>query len=115
VKHNEEPLLDAPTKKTPSKKDTRKWCRGKEGVEHVVALETNSWTNPNTHETVRCRWTPWGKRPHYTCWCRKRCTTCGKVMEDYLRDKTQCPYWVEQPSEEEFARLWPTWAAHRRR
>jgi hypothetical protein len=115
MKHNEEPLLDAPSKKSPGKKDTKRWCKGKVGVEHVVELKTSGWRNPQTDEFVTCRWVPWGRRPHYSCYCRKVCKTCGRVMDNgYLRDKTECPYWEPQPSEEEFARRWPTWAARRR-
>lgn len=60
-KEQEKIALDK-TVKHKKKKDTRKWCKGKVGVEHTL---------------IRYFWT-YGWESKRTNWIRSRCTTCGK-------------------------------------
>ena len=62
------------------KKDTKRWCRGKAGVEHV-----KEWVLDRR----------WGNRPGRTGWYNFQCTSCGRQFEwctDYLgtRDRCKC-------------------------
>lgn len=74
---------DTPVRRR-SKKDTKKWCKGKVGVEHDYQLAPN-------HHNFKCQ-------PHRTYlpngekvdewWCNHetRCTKCGKYDKWYAYD-----------------------------
>jgi len=56
---------DEKSPKHRSNKDTRKWCRGREGVKHKLKFESdNSWGY---------RWR----------WVEAKCKNCGKVLRSY--------------------------------
>lgn len=97
--------------KTRAKKDRRRWCRGKVGVEHVVVVqETKNYRwmltkyGPDNPRTA-CHWTRhhWSSRnePHWSCRHERACATCGKIMMHsyYESIGKDCPDWVEQPTE----------------
>lgn len=80
-----EPRLDedAPHR---SKKNTRRWCRGKPGTEHQVILTKHYWRR---EEPPPCRRWPWGREPRrWVCYHVDRCTLCGKILRHYGND---CP------------------------
>lgn len=66
-------VRDNPEVKHPGKKNTRKWCKGKIGREHLVA--TREWMPGKS----------WNHRQHLEDYC----VHCGKVMR----------FWWEQPKE----------------
>ena len=70
-----------------SRKNTRKWCRGKVGVEHQLAVETRfryGW------EPRPCHWYPWAES-NWGCYHVQRCTACRKILHE-LRNR-ECPDW----------------------
>jgi hypothetical protein len=80
------------------KKDTKKWCRGKVGREHVPHI-----TKGNYGGTSNCKDAPWFIKnksgelkpfDRYICWHQRSCQNCGKVLEWYL-PKEQCPDYKE--------------------
>ena len=66
----DKPLPEEP-KKTRAKKDTRHWCKGKKGVEHVLAWI--DWPN-------EC-YTNWMKDRHIERCKVRACTVCNKQFE----------------------------------
>lgn len=83
------------------KKNTKQWCKGKVGVEHVTEVVIN-------HNTIRweCKWYPlyWSfyrrsegpKDYRYSCMHSRRCTACGKYVEYFLKPE-DCPVTTPKP------------------
>lgn len=72
-----------------SRKNTRRWCKGKVGVEHVVETRLNKYADaPWRHGKPACYRAEW-----YACrwWCNheRYCTTCGKILVASL--DADCP------------------------
>ncbi|MEV8610285.1 hypothetical protein AB0383_20560 [Amycolatopsis sp. NPDC051373] len=86
------------TKRAPGKKDRKKWCRGKEGVPHVVETRFERWAITGRHGFEdRCGWFinhRTGKPMWYSCAHEDYCTNCGRIMS---RSKSQCPDYTEPP------------------
>lgn len=86
----EKPQNTEPKKvSSPAKKNTRRWCRGKEGVEHVPALFLDAQWGLGKP----CRWMLSyysDERFKWRCNHRRRCTVCGKVLQESLKG-TECP------------------------
>lgn len=85
-----------PARKAPAKKDTRHWCRGKQGVEHVPHLVLDERA-PGYHK-MGCQWgTSWRVRQRdYTvrwqCQHREICTRCSKILrEPWEIGSAECP------------------------
>lgn len=83
-------VSDEPTKsvKVAKKKDTKKWCRGKEGVEHKLECVPYSATKKTTQK-------------FYESWRLLICKTCGKEMDTYFPSlgkfiRRQKPAWVDK-------------------
>lgn len=96
---------DAPTPREPlesdgwpaqrRKKNTKRWCRGKAGVEHEpeFVLRTNHLSRP-----VTCHWALYyvrGITPKPRWWCthQERCSKCGKIV-DHFPEGVRCPRYV---------------------
>lgn len=110
---DDEPRLDERRASAPDvpkhgrKKKTRRWCKGKVGVEHQVEIvldeRTLSW---RTHNGDRppCYRPDWvanstraSRSPRAWSWlCShvKRCSVCGKILEHYLGD--ECPVYTPE-------------------
>lgn len=76
---------EAPTHR--SRKNTKRWCRGKPGVVHVTAVETKfryGW------EPGPCAWYPWAGSG-WGCHHVERCTECRKILR-WFRGR-ECPDW----------------------
>lgn len=77
------------TGKPKPKKNTRRWCRGKEGQEHTPGLRLSNvaqiWIDRGRPEVV-CD-ISWGRD-----WCdhQRYCTQCGRII-DYFIPRDQCP------------------------
>ena len=70
-----------PPRARSKRKDTVRWCKGKEGVEHVY--EIRRW-RPDWISDCR-------QRPSWAQWCfhEKYCTSCGKIIR--FLDPSECP------------------------
>jgi hypothetical protein len=118
-----------PVKRAPARKDTRRWCRGKEGREHrlVLVLRHDGFCDR------RCEWVSWydyrllfrgeddeGARVGWACSHQEVCESCGKIIRDLFQiPAAECPAYpgtVEQrrAAEREAAAYpaqWRAWAA----
>lgn len=65
------------------RKDTKRWCRGKEGVEHDLVLT-------RFHDLAcRPRTAVGGQKVEWWCFHRPRCRVCGKFLR--FVDPADCP------------------------
>lgn len=91
------------------RRSTKKWCRGKTGVEHQPAIRLNSYVEslqqyprhqPGARSSVPpwrpvCGWLDldWSWRAfgdwRYLCRHERYCTSCGKILARL--DNTECP------------------------
>ena len=73
------------------KKNTKKWCKGKVGREHVLHITKGNYGSFS--ECKDPRWRIYGSEDfleRYLCWHQRSCKVCGKVLEWSL-DKSECP------------------------
>ena len=119
--------ITEPAKRTPAKKDTRSWCRGKEGREHEPQIVLS-------HDGFRQRACEWAGRHDYRLlrrgeddyaigWCcghQELCGRCGKILRDPGQiPRAECPVYPgsdEQKAEAgreaaEYPEKWRAWAA----
>lgn len=113
-KLDEAKFLAPDTPKHRSKKNRRKWCRGKTGVEHVPELQLSKWTqyhlasgklNPGnrwSRQHLECHWDEgqhwefvdgkmhWAGNGEFAWACRHEywCANCGKILDKVGRN---CP------------------------
>ena len=86
-----------PAKRAPARKDTKHWCHGKEGAEHVPHLVLAEDT-PQAREHA-CRWTVrWDWQVTHAwavgwkCGHREACAGCGRVLRELGDLKArECP------------------------
>lgn len=107
-----EPRLDEQKASAPdvpkhhARKNKRRWCKGKVGVEHQleIALDerTVEWRS-NNHTRPACYRPDWAtktrmhERSKFWSWmCShiERCTVCGKIIEHALNDR--CPDYTDE-------------------
>lgn len=109
---DDEPRLDerrasAPdTPKYGKKKNTRRWCKGKVGVEHqaeivlderTVTWRTNNGDRPPCYRPDWATKTRMGQRSKFWSWMCSHievCTVCGKILEHVLDDR--CPNYTDE-------------------
>jgi hypothetical protein len=96
-----------------ARKDRRRWCRGKVGIEHVTALVMSKWAvhfraRPDADQYPqhwRCGWFEKGRWCHvegqrlrefvgngewyYSCKHVHTCTSCGKILGNAT--SRECP------------------------
>lgn len=85
-----------PAKRPPGRKDTRTWCKGKQGRAHTPALIPDPW--PWRHG---CAWYPsWtvAGTANWSCQHREVCTACGKVLRHRISD-SECPAYPGDPAQ----------------
>lgn len=72
---------DLPEDRSPKgrKKDTRRWCRGKRGVEHVPVIARDR-ASDGTEKPCEYRSLVIGRDPYWVCYHRWQCATCGKHL-----------------------------------
>lgn len=65
-----------------ARKDTKRWCRGKVGVEHTpnVVLAAAGWQRFGGWEK-RCGWSSW-KPAGWMCRHQEVCSECGRIMRE---------------------------------
>ncbi|MDE2105257.1 MAG: hypothetical protein KGL39_48980 [Patescibacteria group bacterium] len=83
---SEERHLQPDRQPTPGKKDTKNWCKGKVGREHVVEIVLPTNMNAWSKKCGPSRWLPY---PWSYCHHVEACKACGK----HLRHLT----WAECP------------------
>lgn len=75
-------------RKPRAKKDTRKWCKGVEGREHVPVLTVQHGRSPcfvvGAYDRETCTWIDNGQ---WICYHLIACEACGK----HLVENTPCP------------------------
>lgn len=76
------------TPKHRSKKNTRRWCRGKNGVEHVTEVRLNNMSRFLWDRDKSCYRSEWNSK---RWWCNHErfCVNCGKIMKYSLEN--DCP------------------------
>lgn len=84
-----------------ARKDTKKWCRGKEGREHALAIvldERLSWTKTGCGwVSYRVGWRKGGRvetRWRYSCHHLEACTVCGRHFRSGWDLGEECPLFV---------------------
>lgn len=73
--------------KYPPKKDTHRWCRGKEGVEHATVCHIYSDAKSTPENDARY--------DLYRKWRVLMCTVCGRELKFYMGGKNK-PTWVDR-------------------
>lgn len=68
-----------------AKKDTKRWCKGKIGREHVNVIGKGNWGLGSNLDLCR-------PSPLFGWWCAHvlKCEKCGKINQRFL-SKEQCP------------------------
>ncbi len=67
----------------PNKRNTKKWCKGKVGVEHKPECMEYAEVKKTTHD-------------FYKSWRILVCTVCGKELDIYYATKKNKPEWVDK-------------------
>lgn len=96
---------------TRAKKDRRRWCKGKAGVEHAWEVQISKWAMHSrlawgkANEHASCRWradhqrinTTAGRRYlatgewRWQCVHNHVCANCGKILEHFSGIGKECP------------------------
>ena len=82
--------------RSPGRKDKRKWCRGKVGVEHVVEVVferhmRDLMVRMGVFPTCSYSWfRRAGGSPTWRCYHVTICSECGKVLKHYMTSD-ECP------------------------
>lgn len=91
------PASDTWRKSRNTKKDTKRWCRGKVGVAHTPEVRFDKFFAGR--QVCHERTAEWAIRlsgPGWKCFHQKVCTNCGKITQHWLTDTKECPVWQEQ-------------------
>ena len=82
---------DAPrTRSIPNRRDTKRWCKGKIGVEHVLAIKSYRDLKGDDSPQV------------FSGWLVRYCSVCGKETDLYMppwpstRKQKPAPGWVTE-------------------
>jgi hypothetical protein len=91
-----------------ARKNTRRWCRGKSGVEHKPVVQLTNWgeRHRTTDSTRTCHWDQHWRRVrdqtvksgpwYWYCDHEEVCSGCGKILDSSPCEK--CPEWIPKPS-----------------
>lgn len=94
-----------PPPRPPGKKDKRRWCKGKTGVEHTPGVVMNhyGWV---TSRFSSCAWVPmWEHRQRervvgWRCCHHEVCTRCGKILrQTWEMTAEECPTYPGTPEQ----------------
>lgn len=82
------------------RKSTRKWCKGKVGVEHEAEVVRHHAYVGGVFEGKDCHW--WeiiNYGSQWQCYHARQCTRCGKYV-DMVLPTEDCPTWQETRPEQ---------------
>lgn len=89
-----EPITGVPKKR----KDTKRWCRGREGREHVLEVRWSNWAQWARSLGRTCyqeaEGTHW-RAGKWTCYHEVGCARCGKVLRS-TASMYDCPRWQHE-------------------
>jgi hypothetical protein len=99
---------EEPTKRR-ARKDRRRWCRGKTGVEHVLVIQkskSDRYVNSDCGWLCEHHWSAFlrGKRwtatgeAFFSCRHQRACANCGKILQHYGVGR-DCPDWAPKPEQ----------------
>jgi hypothetical protein len=90
---------DVPPRRRAHKKNTRRWCKGKVGREHVPQITGDRrWLSLGSCRPAPDWWpkVKWRKN-NWDCRHREVCVKCGKVLrEGYELAPQECPVWRQR-------------------
>lgn len=88
---------EQPARRAPARKDTKRWCKGKVGREHmpVVAMSHHFLSPLPSGKEYRCGWVLRGvvdgeRRERWNCLHKRRCDVCERVLTLFGLG-TDCP------------------------
>jgi len=86
-------------KKSSNKKNTKKWCKGVVGREHISILVEEKWySSQNLFCSPRAIAFPWMKitntKLRWFCIHQQKCAACNKILNYNLRIE-QCPVYID--------------------
>jgi len=88
-----------PARKAPARKDTRSWCRGKVGTEHIPVIVIDH-TAPHFTPGPQCEWKAswdWRTNAYFVYWAcphHEICGQCQKVLRDRFNVLAhECPFY----------------------
>jgi hypothetical protein len=86
-------VQDTP-RNSPRRKNTRRWCKGKVGVEHVPAIVFRPWYGRTCQAAQG--WQLSLFKSEWMCEHREICQNCDKILrEPWKLRKQDCPVWWE--------------------
>lgn len=74
-----------------TRKNTKRWCKGKVGREHVLEWGKDHWFMSHKYG---CRWMKdWDGAIKYRCYHTRVCKNCSKILERGIYDQIgeKCP------------------------
>jgi hypothetical protein len=96
-------LIPETPPKTPAKKNTKRWCKGKVGVEHFPQVELSHYyagsrTRMGKPTCYRSDQSWRGNKQVWLCSHCIRCANCRKILhEAWDMEPSQCPLWDGKP------------------
>ncbi|MGH3304439.1 MAG: hypothetical protein ACRDOK_22710 [Streptosporangiaceae bacterium] len=110
-----------PAKRSPARKDTKAWCRGKPGRGHKPVLVARPWSTHRTECGWGVHWWQSDRRVTWACVHREECLECGKVLRARV-SCAECPGYPGTPEQKTAAEAglaqqvarWEGWRARRR-
>ena len=99
---DEQAAEPGPAKRLPGRKNTRAWCKGKEGRPHVPVIVPRPLTRRDA-----CEWTPGWDRDRrvwesaaWSCCHVEQCGECKKILrERWELDLAECPAYPGSPEQ----------------
>lgn len=91
MRDRQEPAPDTPMGGPRKRKNTKRWCKGKEGREHIPEIVWAKWDIGRGCEPRPAYMSMWfyGDGP-WVCRHQEVCGVCGKVLQ-FLLDPKLCP------------------------
>lgn len=114
------PLVDEVGKRVSQRKDRRRWCRGKVGVEHVPVIELEKGAASYRQHNPALRQCRWDLRYYgdtrlvWTCAHVRLCATCRKVLTmSWELEAVACPEYRAKTVEVDLCTCGHELVAHR--
>lgn len=100
------PPADDSWRKSPAKKNTKAWCKGKIGRAHIPEIRVSSY-HSSMYEKYPCRvvesfgryWlgsdSDLGDNRRWVCYHEEYCSNCGKILTPSGIEIKQCPEFMK--------------------